>query len=96
MKYATWKLNFNNSSYGIGPEHEIIKQGFTAAGAYLQGEALNGTILGYFTGEPENLEPWGFSEITQPEALAFAVALDPTAYLLADGSIATISVNRGE
>lgn len=88
MKYATWKLNFDDPNYGTGPEEEIIAQGFTAEGRLLSGEARDGTILGYFTGDPVNLSAWEFTEITQQEALDFALAINNKCYLLDDGKIA--------
>lgn len=87
MKYATWKLNFADPNYGTGPEEEIIAQGFTAEGGLISGEAKGGTIMGYFTGDPVNLESWEFTEITQQEALDFALAIDSSAYLVEDGKI---------
>ena len=89
MKYATWILNFVNPEYGTGPEDSINAQGGTAEGAYPNGDVTEGAkILGYFTGEPTDLESWSFAEITQEEALAFVTAIDDTAYVADDGRIA--------
>jgi hypothetical protein len=96
MKYATWKLDFTNPEYGIGPEGEIATQGFTASGAYIIGEPFGGTILGYFSGEPTSLEAWDFQELTEIQALEFVSAIDPTAFLQDDGTIATEAKNQGE
>lgn len=88
MKYATWKLNFENSDYGTGPEPSIVEQGGTAEGAYTDGNiAAVAKILGYFTGEPTGLETWGFQEVSQQQALHFVLATNPDAYLLEDGRI---------
>ena len=88
MKYATWILNFDDPNYGTGPEAVIVEQGGTAEGSYAEGDITQGArILGYFTGEPTDLEAWSFTEITQQEALDFVLALDDTAYLAEDGRI---------
>ena len=91
MNYATWKLNFTDPNNGTGPEAKIAELGFTAEGAWVQGQAEdNGTILGYVT-EPQDeiaLAAWDFKNISQTEALAFCVALNKEAFLLNDGRIA--------
>jgi len=90
MNYATWKLNFTNPNYGTGPEDKIAELGFSAEGGWLAGEAENGgTILGYVT-EPLNeleLSAWDFTNISQMEALDFALAINPNAFLTAEGKI---------
>lgn len=91
MKYATWKLNFTDPMYGTGPEPSIADQGGSAEGAYLNGDVTQGAkILGYFTGAPTDLEAWGFTEITQQEALDFVLVIDETAYVADDGKIAVV------
>ena len=88
MKYATWILNFVNPEYGTGPESTIVEQGGTAEGSYTDGDVTDGAeILGYFTGEPTDLEAWSFTELTQDEALAFVTAIDDTATIGEDGRI---------
>jgi hypothetical protein len=91
MNYATWKLNFTDPSYGTGPEEKIAELGFGAEGAWLAGEIENGgTILGYVT-EPQDeseLAIWDFTNITQLEALDFALAINPDAFFADDGRIA--------
>jgi len=88
MKYATWILNFDDPNYGTGPEASIAEQGGSAEGSFAEGDITQGArILGYFTGEPTEVEPWEFTEITQQEALDFVLALDDTAYLAEDGRI---------
>jgi hypothetical protein len=90
MNYATWKLNFTDPNYGTGPEDTIADLGLGAEGAWVAGEAENGgTILGYVT-EPvdeSQLTLWQVTNITQEQALAFCLAIDPQAYLLPDGKI---------
>jgi hypothetical protein len=90
MNYATWKLNFNNPNYGTGPEDKIAELGFGAEAAWVSGQVENdGTILGYVT-EPQDeseLTAWDFVNISQAQALAFCLAIDPEAYLLPDGRI---------
>ena len=88
MKYATWILDFTDPEYGTGPEQEIVNQGGTAEGGIANGDITQGAeILGYFTGEPIDLETWSFTELTQDEALAFVTAIDSTAYVADDGKI---------
>jgi hypothetical protein len=90
MNYATWKLNFTNPEYGTGPEQKIGELGLTAEAGWVQGEAENGgTILGYVTEpvDPAQLTAWQLTNITQEQALAFCLAIDPEAYLLPDGKI---------
>ena len=95
MKYATWILDFTNPDYGTGPEASILTQGGTAQGATANGDVANGAeILGYFTGEPTNLEAWSFTELTQDEALAFVTAIDPTAYVAEDETIQVETVKE--
>jgi hypothetical protein len=90
VNYGTWKLNFTNPNYGTGPEDKIAELGFAAEGAWVAGEIENeGTILGYLT-EPVDeteLTTWEVKNITQAEALAFCIAINPEAYLLDDGRI---------
>jgi hypothetical protein len=90
MNYATWKLNFADPNYGTGPENKIAELGFGAEAAWVSGQTENnGTILGYVT-EPQDeseLTAWDFVTITEAEALAFCIAIDPEAYLLPDGRI---------
>ena len=88
MKYATWVLNFDDPKYGTGPEASIVDQGGTAEGAYAEGDVTNNSrILGYFTGEPTDLQAWSFTELTQQEALDFVLAIDNTATVGEDGKI---------
>jgi hypothetical protein len=89
MNYATWKLSFDDPKYGTGPEDKIAELGFGAEGAWLSGPANGGTILGYVT-EPvdqSELTAWEVTNITEAEALAFCLAINPEAYLLPDGRI---------
>jgi len=91
MKYATWILSFDDPNYGTGPEASIAEQGGTAEGAYAEGDITNGArILGYFTGEPTDLEAWNFTELTEQEALDFVLALDETAYVTEEGKIGIV------
>ena len=91
MNYATWKLNFTDPQYGTGPEDKIGELGFGAEGAWVSGAVEDGgTILGYVTEavDPAELTAWEFQNVSQEEALAFAQAIAPDAYLLEDGRIA--------
>ena len=90
MNYATWKLNFTDPNYGTGPEDAIVALGFTAEGAWVDGQVeAGGTILGYVSEaqDESTLAAWEFTNITQEDALAFALATNPEAYLLEDGRI---------
>ncbi len=90
MNYATWKLNFTNPEYGTGPEDKIAELGFGAEGAWVAGQPENGgTILGYVTEaiDPAKVTAWEFQNLSQEQALAFAQAIAPNAYLLEDGRI---------
>jgi hypothetical protein len=92
MNYATWKLNFTDPNYGTGPEDRIAELGFGAEGAWVSGQAENGgTILGYVT-EPldeSELTAWEFANITQVEALEFALGVNSDAFFTADGRVAS-------
>ena len=91
MKYATWILNFDDPNYGTGPEASIVEQGGSAEGSYAEGDITQGArILGYFTGEPTDLDAWSFTELTQQEALDFVLALDETAYVGEEGKIEVV------
>ena len=91
MKYATWVLNFDDPNYGTGPEPSIVEQDGSAEGSYAEGDITQGArILGYFTGEPTDLEAWSFTELTQQEALDFVLALDETAYVTEEGKIGVV------
>jgi hypothetical protein len=90
VNYATWKLNFTDPNYGTGPEAKIAELGYGAEGAWVAGQIENNsTILGYVT-EPQDeseLTTWEFTNITESEALAFCLAINPEAHLLPDGRI---------
>jgi hypothetical protein len=91
VKYATWILNFDDPKYGTGPEAVIGEQGGSAEGSFAEGDITKGArILGYFTGEPKDLEAWSFTELTQQEALDFVLAFDETAYVTEEGKIGIV------
>jgi hypothetical protein len=50
-----------------------------------------GTILGYLDGDMDLglMGAWNATELAQVDALAFAAAIDPNAYILDDGRIGT-------
>ena len=99
MNYATWKLNFTNPNYGTGPEDKIAELGFGAEAGMTQGSVESGgTVLGYVTEEQDETEltPWDFRNITQAQALEFALAVNPEAYLLPDGKITVPMTILGE
>jgi putative N-acetylmannosamine-6-phosphate epimerase len=89
VNYATWKLNFTDPNYGTGPEAKIAELGYSAEGAWLSGDIVGGTIMGYVT-QPQDeseLTDWDFQNITEAEALAFCQAIVPEAYIDQDGRI---------
>jgi len=51
----------------------------------------HGSILGYLlaTFSVDQLATWEVAELTEAEALAFAQAIDPNAYVMEDGVIGT-------
>ena len=92
MNYAIWKLNFDNPKYGTGPENKIAELGSWAEASWVDGVVEeNGFILGYLDGTQDEieLEPWGFQNITQEEALDFCLAINPEAFLQEDGRISS-------
>jgi hypothetical protein len=92
MRYLTWRLNWDDPKYGTGPEGEIAKQGGHAeASMWANPDSSHGTILGYLTQGDIDLAilaSWQAAELTQAQALAFAQAINPDAYILPDGTIA--------
>lgn len=90
MNYATWKLSFEDSIYGTGPEEQIAQLGGFAEPAWVDGQVENGgTVIGYVS-EPQDelvLADWTFTNITQEEALDFCQSINPEAYLQDDGRI---------
>lgn len=90
MNYATWKLKFTKAGYGSGPEEKLAKNGIAAEGGWLNGQVEDsGIILGYLSEEVNEADftNWELKNITQEEALAFALAINPEAYLLESGKI---------
>jgi hypothetical protein len=88
MNYATWKLNFTDPNYGTGPEDEVQKSGISIESAWADGTIEEGaTILGYLT-SPANeasLTKWHFLNLSEEDALAFCLNVNPKAYLLPNG-----------
>lgn len=80
MKYATWKLNFDDPNYGTGPEAKIVELGASAAGAWVAGKIEDGgIILGYLSSavDESELTAWQVKNMTQTKALEFCTALNP-------------------
>jgi hypothetical protein len=96
MKYATWKLKFDNPKYGYGPQVVALNLGVQLEGAYLVGYPSGGTILGYVFGDaaPDNFADFEYKEITQGEALNFVQDIDPTAYVDTTGRIMVETVGE--
>ena len=89
MRYATWRLDWTNPMYGIGPEAEIAQRGGTASGVVAYPDVTTGTILGIVSGDfnTAGLDLWSFTEIDADAALAFAQQIAPEAAFDADGRI---------
>jgi hypothetical protein len=92
MRYIVWHLTWPTAEYGYGPEQTAADNGaHLEASMWVNPTVEAGTILGYLTGELDLalLAAWNVTELTQADALAFAAAIDPNAYLSDDGRIAT-------
>lgn len=91
MRYLTWKLMWpGDAKYGYGPEPIVAENGGRLdASSWVDPTVENGTILGYLTGDVDLtlLADWNVAELTQDEALAFAQALNPEAFLTDSGLI---------
>lgn len=94
MRYLTYKLTYPTADYGFGPE-PTVRDSQTAILHASSFVAADGTHLGYLYGEHDlsGLEAWSVAEVTQQEALGFAQALNPEAFLLGNG---VITVPRSE
>jgi hypothetical protein len=96
MRYLTWHLTWPTPEYGIGPEGTAADNGaHLDASMWINPTVEHGNILGYLTGELDLglLVDWGTKELTQAEALTFAQAIDPNAYVMNDGAISTKTVS---
>lgn len=90
MRYAFWDLIEIEPNYLIGPEPTIFDMGGRAEGAWANGQPETGAdIMGYVYGNFDiaQLSAWNFREISQEEALAFCLAINPEAYLEANRKI---------
>lgn len=91
MRYLTWKLTWpGDGRYGFGPEPAVADNGGRLeASGWVDPTVEAGTILGYLTGDVDLalLADWEVAELPQSEALAFARALNPEAFLTNDGRI---------
>ena len=90
MRYLTYNLNYPTSEYGYGPDTTIDASGTATLTASMFVDN-NGTHLGYLNGEYDlsTLTEYDVAELTQTQALAWAQAIAPDAYLLRDGTITT-------
>jgi hypothetical protein len=60
------------------------------ASMFANPDTITGHILGYLISgdiQPASFDQWQVQELTQAEALAFAQAIAPNAYLVEDGII---------
>lgn len=83
MKYLTWKLIWENN-YGYGPESDAAKKGYhMEASEFSDADLSDGLILGYFFGDLNisEFEKWSVSELSQEDALSFALDRNPNAYI---------------
>jgi hypothetical protein len=91
MKYALWDLVEETPNYLTGPEQAIFDLGGFGEASWTNGPVEQGAdILGYVTGEFDSalLLVWNYREISQADALAFAQAINPNAFITEDGKIA--------
>jgi len=91
MRYLTWKLTWpDDAQYGFGPEPVVAENGGRLeASEWVNPTVEAGTILGYLIGDVDFalLADWNVAELTEVEALTFAQALNPEAFLANDGRI---------
>jgi hypothetical protein len=93
MRYLTWELTWPGyHRYGFGPEPVVAENGGRLeASQWVNPTVEAGTILGYLDGDMDLglIGAWNATELAQADALAFAAAIDPNAYVGDDGRIAT-------
>lgn len=91
MRYFIWRLNWADPNHGTGPEELASQDGACLeASMFANPDTVSGDILGYLTsGDIDVLAfaAWMLIEKSQEEALAFAQAINPAAYLLESGII---------
>ena len=83
MRYLKWRLS--EGRWGTGPEETIADRGgWVDAGP---GADPTHYLVGYLSESADltGLETWDVTELTQSEALAYALELDDTATLMDDG-----------
>jgi hypothetical protein len=87
MKYVKWSVFFEpNATEGYTPETIIRDRGGWAEGGF----GIGGfNIIGYTSDDADlsGLEDYNVQEITQAEALAAAIAINPECFLEEDGKI---------
>lgn len=90
MKYITWLLDWQDG-YGYGPEAFVAESGASLVSAW-SGVETDSRILGYLVGDFDvtKLSQWDAQELSENEALTFAQALDPDAFVAESGEIHTI------
>lgn len=90
MRYFIWKINWDNPLYGTGPEGTASELGLSLEASSL---SSGQTILGFSRSgncDLESLSSWDVAELSQEQALDFAIAINDTAYMLEDGTISII------
>jgi hypothetical protein len=95
MRYIVWHLTWPTEEYGYGPEQAAADNGaHLEASMWVNPDVEHGNILGYLTGDLDLalLVDWDATELSEADALAFAVNIDAGAYVMADGVIGTTTV----
>lgn len=89
MRYITWKLVWKGD-YGYGPESTAANIGqHMEASSFCDADVETGTILGYLFGDADisNFSDWDAVELSQEDALSFALAINPESYITENGYI---------
>jgi hypothetical protein len=92
MRYIVWHLTWPTEEYGYGPEQTAADNGaHLEASMWVNPDVEHGNILGYLTGDLDMalLAAWDVIELSEADGLAFAVNIDPGAYVMPDGVIGT-------
>lgn len=97
MRYLTWQLTWDaEHQYGTGPEATVAEHGARLeASSWVDPTVESGTILGYLHGDIDLalIADWSVAELDEAGALAFAQAVDASAYIANDGMIVSASAD---
>lgn len=89
MRYIIWKLNWDGV-YGKGPESYAFIQGIDLSpSGFIDSSSGDYLVLGFLRDDTDidELAEWEAYEVTQDDALAFAVDIDSTAAVRDSGEI---------